>query len=89
MTRSGKGITGQFSLAAVDHCAQYRHGRVAVAFVRKGLAKSVQVYSPLAACKHGADGLPYELPALFRAIGASLTDETFALPAPEAGSETE
>jgi len=25
----------------------------------------------------------------FRAIGASLTDETFALPAPEAGSETE
>lgn len=25
----------------------------------------------------------------FRAIGASLTDDTFALPAPEAGSETE
>ena len=52
-----------------------------------GTYRYVRVPLPLAVWS----GVRYTVRGIrkFRAIGASLTDETFALPAPEAGSETE
>ena len=52
-----------------------------------GTYRYVRVPLPLAVWS----GMLYTVRGIrkFRAIGASLTDETFALPAPEAGSETE
>ena len=52
-----------------------------------GTYRYVRVPLPLAVWS----GMLYTVRGIrkFRAIGASLTDETFALPVPEAGSETE